>query len=95
MQAKVSRRLVEGGQRRKARDAHMTVYAKHVAIALPDKRKKEPSYTPVKVTAILCVELHPPVGCATIEWLLLTDLSVATFKEAVKRYIGMRGGYYI
>jgi len=76
---------VSATQKRKARDAHMTVYAKHVAIALPDKRKKEPSYTPVKVTAILCVELHPPVGCDTIEWLLLTDLSVATFEEACEK----------
>lgn len=77
-------------RKRKARDAYMTVYAKRVAIALPDKRKKEPSYTPVNVTAILCVELHPPAGCDPIEWLLLTDLPVVTFEAAITEFIQQR-----
>ena len=72
-------------KKRKARDAHMTVYSKHMSIALPDKRKKEQNYAPVKITAILCVELYPPAGCDAIEWLLITDLSVTTFEEACEK----------
>ena len=72
-------------KKRKARDAHMSIYSQRLSIALPDKRKKEQGYTPVNITAILCVELHPPAGCAAIEWLLLTDLSVITFEEACEK----------
>ncbi len=71
--------------KRKARDAHLSVYAKQMMLALPDKRKKEQTDTPVQVTAILCVERHPPAGSDAIDWLLLTDLSVTTFEEACEK----------
>ena len=40
----------------------MTIYAKEVYIALPDKQKKEKDYKPPKITAILCTENNSPAG---------------------------------
>lgn len=72
-------------KKRKARDAHLKIYAKRMAIALPDKQKKEIGYKPVEITAILCIETHPPGGGDAIEWLLMTDLPVNTFEEACEK----------
>jgi hypothetical protein len=72
-------------KKRKAREAHMSVYAKAMYIALPDKQKKEKDYRPVKITAILCTEPNPPAGAEAIEWLLITDLSIQTFEEASEK----------
>jgi hypothetical protein len=70
---------------RKARQATMTIYAKTVRIALPDKQKKEKDYNPIEVTAILCVENHPSDGAKPLEWLLITDLTVNSFEEACEK----------
>lgn len=72
-------------KKRKAREAHMTIYSKAVYIALPDKQKKDKNYNPVKITAILCTENNPPAGAERIEWLLITDLSVLTFGDACEK----------
>jgi hypothetical protein len=71
--------------KRKARTAHLTVYAKKVHIGVPDKYKKGKGYRPVEITAILCTELNPPKGSEAIEWLLITDLSVNSFEEACEK----------
>lgn len=72
-------------KKRKAREAHMAVYSKEIYIALPDKRKKDKDYKPIKITAILCTETNPPTGAEAIEWLLMTDLPVPTFKDACEK----------
>lgn len=72
-------------KKRKAREAHMTVYSKAIHIALPDKQKKDKNYKPIKLTAILCTEINPPAGTDAIEWLLITDLSVLTFEDACEK----------
>jgi hypothetical protein len=72
-------------KKRKARQAHMTIYSKSLYIALPDKIKKEKAYTPVTITAILCIENNPPAGAEAIEWLLITDLPVSTFEDACEK----------
>lgn len=72
-------------KKRKAREAHMMVYAKEVYIALPDKQKKDKNYKPVKITAILCTENNPPAWAEAIEWLLITDLPVLTFEDACEK----------
>ena len=72
-------------KKRKAREAHMAVYSKEVYIVLPDKQKKEKDYKPIKITAILCTENNPPTGAEAIEWLLITDLPVSTFKDACEK----------
>jgi hypothetical protein len=72
-------------RKRKAREAHMRVYAKEIYIALPDKQKKAKDYKPIKITAILCTENNPPAGAEAIEWLLITDLPVSTFEDACEK----------
>lgn len=72
-------------KKRKAREAHLEVYAKRMCIALPNKQKREAGYKPVEITAILCIETDPPAGAETIEWLLITDLKVNTFEEACEK----------
>lgn len=72
-------------KKRKAREAHMTIYAEEIYIALPNKQKKDKDYTPIKITAILCTEPNPPTGVDAIEWLLITDLTVLTFEEACEK----------
>lgn len=58
-------------KKRKAREAHMTIYSKEIYIALPEKQKKEKGYKPIKITAILCTENNSPIGAEAIEWLLI------------------------
>jgi hypothetical protein len=72
-------------KKRKAREAHMSVYSREVYIALPEKQKKDEDYKPVKVTAILCTENTPPSGTEAIEWLLITDLPILTFEDACEK----------
>jgi len=72
-------------KKRKAREAHMTIYSKSICIAWPDKIRKEKPYKPVTITAVLCTENNPPAGIPAIEWLLITDLSVSTFEEACEK----------
>lgn len=72
-------------RKRKARTAHMSVYCQTLPIAVPDKWKKPDDYQPISVTAILCVEEHPPQAAEAIEWLLITDLPVTTFEEACEK----------
>jgi hypothetical protein len=72
-------------KKRKSRLANLSIYAKKLCICLPDKHKKDEDYKPIEVTAILCVELNPPLTSEALEWLLLTDLSVTTFEEAYEK----------
>jgi Transposase DNA-binding/Transposase Tn5 dimerisation domain len=72
-------------KKRKAREAHLTVYSKAVYITLPDMQKKEKGYKPIKITAILCTENNPPTGAEVIEWLLITDLPISTFEDACEK----------
>lgn len=72
-------------KKRKAREAHMTVYSKAVYIALPERRRKGNNDRPVKITAILCTESNPPAGAEAIEWLLITDLPVLTLEDACEK----------
>lgn len=72
-------------KKRKARMVDLTVYSKKIHIDLPDKWKKEKDYKPVEITAILCTELNPPAAAEAIEWLLITDLLVASFEEAYEK----------
>jgi Transposase DNA-binding/Transposase Tn5 dimerisation domain len=72
-------------KKRKSRMANLTIYSKKIHISLPDKQKREKDYKPVEVTAILCIELDPPMEAEAIEWLLLTDLFVNSFEEAYEK----------
>lgn len=76
---------VSDTQKRKARTAHMTIYARKVHIALPERQRKPEDYKPVEITAILCTEYNPPSESEAIEWLLITDLAVTNFEEACEK----------
>lgn len=70
---------------RKGRKAIMQVYSLSVNISLPYMRKKCDNYKPVSVTTILCVEKNPPKGEKSIEWLLITNLSVDSYDSACEK----------
>lgn len=72
-------------KKRKAREAHMTVYSKEIYIMPPEKYKKDENYKPVHITAVLCTENHPPAGAEKIEWLLITDLKTESFEQACEK----------
>ena len=63
----------------------MTIYSKEIHIALPDKMKKDKSYKPIKITAVLCTENNPPPDGERIEWLLITNLPVLNFEDACEK----------
>lgn len=71
-------------KKRKRRDATLVVYSKRVCLSGPRRRKK--GFLPdVPVTVILAVEENPPEGEEPIDWLLLTDIEVSSFKEAQEK----------
>ncbi len=60
------------------------MYSKRVCLSGPRRRKK--GFLPdVPVTVILAVEENPPKGEEPIDWLLLTDIEVSSFKEAQEK----------
>jgi len=75
---------------RAARKAKVTVRATQVSLRPPDRvGEKLPV---VLVNAVLVREEKPPPGEEPIEWLLLTDLPIATTKEVLRviEYYGCR-----
>ena len=70
---------------RKSRIAKLKVYSEKIRISVPNKQKKKENYTPIQVTAILCVEAKPPKNTEGVEWLLITDLSVTSFEDAYEK----------
>jgi hypothetical protein len=72
---------------RSARRARLTVQAACVTLRPSERRGRAARLPPVVANAILVREIDPPSGEAPIEWLLLTDLPIATWEE-VQRVIG-------
>jgi hypothetical protein len=69
---------------RSARTAPMTVQSVTLHLRPPERRTDPPQRLgPVAINAVLVRETDPPVGEDAIEWLLLTNLEVATFAQAV------------
>jgi Transposase Tn5 dimerisation domain len=69
---------------RRARTATMAVQSVTVHLHPPERRTDPPLYLDdVTINAVLVSEVDPPAGEDPIEWLLLTNLPVATFAEAV------------
>jgi hypothetical protein len=67
--------------KRKARTAIMTVQSATVLLQPPQRLGVK--LAPVTINVVLLRESQPPGGEEPIEWLLLTNLPVATFHEAV------------
>jgi hypothetical protein len=69
------------------REAQIAVRYTEITIRPPSRRpgaKSEP-LMPVKVTAILATEIDPPRNADPIEWLLLSDLKVKSFPDALEK----------
>jgi len=66
-----------------ARTAKVQVRFKEVSLSAPQTpqtRHKQP----LKLWAIYLVEKHPPQGATAVRWLLLTSISIASVKQALK-----------
>jgi hypothetical protein len=69
---------------RRARTASMTVQSVTVHLRPPERRTDPPQRLDgMAINAVLVREADPPADEDAIEWLLLTNLQVATFAEAV------------
>ncbi|NBV29204.1 IS4 family transposase [bacterium] len=71
-------------KKRKRREAILTIYSTTVFLLGPTRYKKG-SLPNVQATVILAIEENPPQGEEAIEWLLLTDMNVSSFKEAQEK----------
>ncbi|MES1226707.1 MAG: IS4 family transposase [Bacteroidota bacterium] len=69
---------------RKSRQAVLTLRASQVRLC-PPKRDNGEQLLPVEMSIILAQEESPPKGSEPIQWLLLTDIEVTTFEEAVEK----------
>lgn len=80
-----------------ARDAQVTVQFCQVTLKPPWRLKRtnpEP-LPPVTLSVILVKEVDPPAGVTPLEWLLLTNVPVHTFAEAVTRVKWYRCRWHI
>jgi hypothetical protein len=68
-------------QPREARTAVVVVRAARVTLRGPSRRGGK--LADVEVNAVLVIEPNPPPGVEPIEWLLLTDLPIATAEAAL------------
>jgi hypothetical protein len=69
---------------RRARNATMIVQSATVRLHPPERRADPPLFlNEVPINAVLVREVDPPAGEDPIEWLLLTNLPVDTFAQAV------------
>lgn len=79
------------------RDAIVSVHFCSVTLKAPWRPKspdKDP-LPPMPVDAILVQEVDPPPGVKPLDWLLLTNMPVHTFEEAVERVRWYRCRWYI
>lgn len=79
------------------RDATVSVRFRSLTLQ-PPWRPKSPDKAPLPampVDAILVQEIDPPPGVTPLDWLLLTNIPVHTFEEAVERVRWYRCRWYI
>lgn len=69
----------------KGRRVTQAVYVKKVFLSSPDKRKKTSNDKVVEATVIVAKEINVPNHVESIEWILLTNLSVVTYEEACEK----------
>ena len=82
---------VPGNGKRKPRTATVEVRIAHVTIKPPKRRGKAkkqadlPDLEPIPVQVISATETCPPKGEEAISWILLTNLPVTNYSEAVEK----------
>jgi hypothetical protein len=67
-----------------ARWAKLALHASPVRIRRPRSRRAELA-AEIEVHALWAIETDPPAGCEPIEWLLLSSMPIAHYKEAIER----------
>lgn len=69
-----------------AREATISVRYRQVTLKPPYRshEQRETPLEPVTITAILVREDNPPAGMTHVEWLLLTNVSVASIEDALE-----------
>jgi Transposase Tn5 dimerisation domain/Transposase DNA-binding len=89
LQVEVSKRQAKSGddrqrkQKRQARTADVTVQAATVPLQAPERPAGQ-KMAPLAVNAVLVREVNPPKGEPPLQWLLLTDLPIATVQEVLR-----------
>jgi hypothetical protein len=74
--------------KRKERDATVEIKFAEVTLKPPQKRgdaKASGSIDPVTVTVISACETHPPQGAEAISWVLITNLPIESYDDAVEK----------
>jgi hypothetical protein len=71
---------------RSARKVHQQIRVARVTLKPPPRPERK--LPPVKITALLATEPHPPAGAAPVEWLLLTNLPIDTPEQALEKLSG-------
>lgn len=74
--------------KRKARDAHVEIRFAEVTLPPPHRRgeaKPVEPFQPITVHVISAMEPNPPQGEEAISWILLTNLPVKTYEEALEK----------
>jgi hypothetical protein len=77
-----SQRNDDGSIRAARKQAEFVVRAAAVLVHPPHARAGKHGNEPLPLYAVLVREVHPPVGEKTVEWLLLTNEKVTTFRDA-------------
>ena len=73
-------------EKRKARQAKLTLYAKQVTVERPrDGCYDKNCAKRLNINAVYCLEQHPPKGAEALEWLLITDLPADNFEQALEK----------
>ena len=70
-----------------ARQADLEVYFLHTHLRPPYRQqsKQSENLPKIEVYVVWVVERHPPDGVPALQWLLLTNVAVSTFSEALQR----------
>lgn len=70
-----------------SRQADLEVHFAHTYLRPPYRRQSQQAENlpTVEVYVVWVVERHPPDGIPALEWLLLTNVAVSTFSEALQR----------
>ena len=76
---------VAGNAHQVAREATVRVAAGAVRAPAPRQRRGEHSGEPLDLWVVHVLEVEAPAGQAPLEWILLSDVPAATFKQACER----------
>ena len=89
---------VPAGPERPARQAHLQVHFAQTTLRLPHRCKQRPetkNLPPVSVYLVSVIEPDPPDDVTPLNWLLLTNVEVSNFSDALQRIEGYTQRWHI